>query len=715
MTVYKIFTYPVYSRLVDRVPEEIETLLPSGWKLSQHQVDTYRALTAKDGPDVVFNTAMTGDGKSLAGQLPSLVEGWKRPLFAMYPTNELIRDQHRQAAITWRIWNQYTEAVKELDSTVLDRIMEDGDFSTRGDALMSLAKNHDVVLTNPDIFHYIMQLFYRRQGKTGDAPDKLIGPLTTRYQQFTFDEFHVFETPQVVSVMNALLLIHQLTGVARRRQFLFQSATPNQLLLGYLERAGLSTQIIRGEYTHTADVPDPQQWRRILHGSDIAFSAGSVEAWLDMHLEETLIPFFVQNRPAAKGAIIVNSVAQAKRIVDRLTEALKPYGLRVGENTGFTSRSRRSNSYDCDLLVGTSTVDVGVDFQINFLLFESRDAGTFLQRLGRLGRHDSFVKDGVTHQFNEFHAHAVLPEWTCEALFQGRDKAPALLADGMETDRATLAEAIQSAFPVSTDFAEYAQRWGSLQSARVLKGFGAYVVRGQYQEAVQQLAQRYQVAFQTSMNGQFGRLRTLTESQKELVEEAVSFRGGSYFTCGVLDETEEGAEQIKSYDLFSLIANGRLEGLTAEEFWLAVDRAGMERRPLERTEPIGFLRIRGFRPERTNYRIQLERDLMNWGAERFGVATVLTGVTVECDEFVPGLNAINRKLERKALPALLCLGQQHPLEWKRRLQLPMLFPLFAFESRDGQHGTVAFGREALLMDVALRHRGIDCGGGAIII
>jgi CRISPR-associated endonuclease/helicase Cas3 len=711
----KIHTLPVYSRLADVIPSKIISKLPNQWRLSQHQVETYRVLTDPHCPDVVFNTAMTGDGKSLAGQLPSLIEGWKRPLFAMYPTNELIRDQHRQAALTWGLWNQYTESVKELDSAVLDRLMEDGDFSTRGDALMSLAKNHDVVLTNPDIFHYIMQLFYRRQGKSGDTPDKLIGPLTTRYQQFTFDEFHVFETPQVVSVMNALLLIHQLTGADRRRQFLFQSATPNQLMLGYLERAGLSAQIIHGEYIHTAEAPDLQQWRRILHGSDITFSAGSVETWLDMHLEDTLIPFFVQHRPAAKGAVIVNSVAQAKRVVERLTEILKPYDLKVGENTGFTSRTRRANSYDCDLLVGTSTVDVGVDFQINFLLFESRDAGTFLQRLGRLGRHDSFTKDGVKHQFTDFQAHAVLPQWTFEALFQGRNKEPAPLTDGMETDRAVLAEAVRWAFPSTTDFAGYVQGWGSLQSARVLKGFGAYVVRGQYQEAVQELAQRYQKAFHTSMNGQIGRLRGLTESQEVLVDEAVNFRGGSYFMCGVLDETEVGPEKIKTYDLFALIANGRLEALAEDDFWDAVKQAGLNRRIIERTDPIGFLRIRGFRPERTNYRIQIERDLMEWGADRFGTATVLTGVTVESDEFVPGLNIINHKLERRQLPALICLGQRHPLEWKAQLRLPMLFPLYAFESRDGLHGTITFGREALLLDVVLRHRGINCGGGAIII
>lgn len=402
----KIRTLPVYSRLAQILPDTVAACAPPGWRLSQHQVETYAALTRPDGPDVIFNTAMTGDGKSLAGQLPSLVEGWKRPLFAMYPTNELIRDQRRQAEQTWQRWNQYTEAIGELDSSRLDALMEDGDYTTRGDALLNLTRNYDVILTNPDIFHYIMQLFYRRQGKTGDTPDKLIGPLTTRYQQFTFDEFHVFETPQVISVMNALLLIHQLAG-NQRRQFLFQSATPNPLLRGYLERAGLSVQVVGGEYTHTAETPDPQRWRRILHRTEIHFSPGKVEDWLDAHLEDTLIPFFQRNRPAAKGAVIVNSVAQAKRVVERLRAAFQPYNLTVGENTGFTGKSQRAESYACDLLVGTSTVDVGVDFQINFLLFESRDAGTFLQRLGRLGRHSSFAKEGVEHHFQEFCAYAV--------------------------------------------------------------------------------------------------------------------------------------------------------------------------------------------------------------------------------------------------------------------------------------------------------------------
>ena len=93
-----ITTLPVYSKLADenavrqlglwdKLP-----IKPDGkrWQLSEHQVETYKALTSGQY-DVVFNTAMTGDGKSLAAQLQTLVNG--RSLLMMYPTNELVRDQ----------------------------------------------------------------------------------------------------------------------------------------------------------------------------------------------------------------------------------------------------------------------------------------------------------------------------------------------------------------------------------------------------------------------------------------------------------------------------------------------------------------------------------------------------------------------------------------------------------------------------------------------
>jgi CRISPR-associated endonuclease/helicase Cas3 len=207
----QIRTLPVYSKLADEadVPAEVAARLPEGWRLSQHQVETYQALTGGEC-DVVFNTAMTGDGKSLAGQLPALIYGWKSPLLAMYPTNELAHDQVGQLEGSREQWGADLHTAL-LDSAELDRIMDGDDYFQRGEALMGVLRNHDVVLTNPDIFHLVMQQFYVRPK---DAPDKIIGPLTQRFRHLTFDEFHIFETPQVISVLNALLFIQEISGAA---------------------------------------------------------------------------------------------------------------------------------------------------------------------------------------------------------------------------------------------------------------------------------------------------------------------------------------------------------------------------------------------------------------------------------------------------------------------------------------------------------------------
>jgi CRISPR-associated endonuclease/helicase Cas3 len=101
-----------------------------------------------------------------------------------------------------------------------------------------------------------------------------------------------------------------------------------------------------------------------------------------------------------KGAVILNSIASVKRLVPIFQELFHPHGLSVGENTGLSSQQTKLASLETDLVFGTSTIDIGVDFKINFLIYESSDAGNFIQRLGRLGRHDSFQRHGETISFH---------------------------------------------------------------------------------------------------------------------------------------------------------------------------------------------------------------------------------------------------------------------------------------------------------------------------
>ena len=700
-----IITPPVYSLLEStrNIPPAIKKKIPSGWKLSAHQLATYQALKDTD-IDVVLNTAMTGDGKSLAGQLPTLIQDHPRTILAMYPTNELIRDQLRQTAQTLRLWDRRDLHSRDLDAAHLDELAEEENLERR-DALTHLCDNHDLVLTNPDIFHYVMQQYYIRAGKKGDAPDRVINAIIHDFNQFTFDEFHIFQAPQIVSVVNALIFIHEVVGEVRPKKFLFLSATPEDLLLRYLDRAGLSYQHIQGTYTHAWKNDDPTHWRRILHGSTIRFVPQRAEEWVEAHLECILLPFFLEQRPAAKGALIVNSVASAQRIAAKLRPIFAEHGLSVGTNTGFDARATRQSSYGVDLLIGTSTIDVGVDFQINFLVFESRDAGTFLQRLGRLGRHDGFEHDGVFHQFQTFEAHALLPPWIHERLFQAEAGSAPPLAEGLEIDREQLSHILRKAFPPVNSFEQYGKLWGGIQAAQVVKGLYHPTIKSAYSGTRERLAERYKKTLRVPIGR---KISELLELEPAILEEARSFRGGGDLRCGIIDLSETVRGQVKTYELFGLLSNFELAPLEKDEFFSEVKRHGLTSREYTSENLVGYFRVKGVRPERNDVCVIFKEDLDGWESHEFGVVQVIHRVEIDAAQ-VPELFRLNKVLRRRNLVALLCLLR--PAEVARRLRLPFPFPVHRFRSRDGCEGSIVFGRQALMLELALQARpDIKCGG-----
>ena len=161
--------------------------LPAGLHPSRHQGETHVALTQGRAP-VIFNGALTGDGKSLAGLLPLLTRGdAERNVVALYPTNELLGDQARAVAAIQQQWG-LRFPVREVNSRVLDEAVAAAPTGTRGDALLRLFWNADLLLSNPDILHYVMQMFYVRKGRGGDAPDRVLGRILPLFAQVTFDD-----------------------------------------------------------------------------------------------------------------------------------------------------------------------------------------------------------------------------------------------------------------------------------------------------------------------------------------------------------------------------------------------------------------------------------------------------------------------------------------------------------------------------------------------
>jgi CRISPR-associated endonuclease/helicase Cas3 len=692
----------VYSKLAPKGDQESYI---NDCRLSLHQVRTYQLLDDRN-LDVVFNTAMTGDGKSLAAYLSALRQN--RCTMGLYPTNELSRDQERQIAgyVARLSLAPFKQRVCRFDAEQLTELADDHAV-TRQTELLRQITDREILLANPDIYHLLMNGYYLRQH---DARDKMFDPLIKNFELTVFDEFHIFSAPQIVSVVNAMLLVRATHGTGRK--FLFLSATPSVQMLQYLERAGLRYKLVTGEYLHAladeASSIDPDVYRCITRQIELFFDPikrpdKTAEAWLLENVETAILEFFRQH-PGSRCAVILNSVGAVKRCVRKLTPLLTRSGLSVGENTGFSTQDERRASLSKDVLIGTSTIDIGVDFQINLLIFEATDAGNFIQRLGRLGRHAGYVNEsGAEIRFTAFQAYALVPQFIHERMFEKPDElsgAPPL-REGDDYERGAFFEMLRATYPPVNEFDSYAQHWGGLQSAFVYSSLERKEIKTAYEDVREILRNDYESTFKFKLDSQLSRMWRYERNPKEkaILEVARSFRGGSALQCGVIDLTvEAGPQQFKTYELPGLLTNCVIAGvLTEEDFKKRAEAAGVAISKFRFCHL--FLAICDYRQEPARWRFFLPTDLND--PERNPVldaVKVFKGFEISQTESEYE-NQINKRL--KTIPLVNYIVRNNSFETKLRLSLPQLFPLYHLDDRYTINDPkpiycVAFGQEALL-------------------
>ena len=705
----QITTLPVYSKLADAAEVQATFKRELPVQLSQHQLETYRALMSPD-VDVVINTAMTGDGKSLAGQLPLLMN--KYNTLALFPTNELAQDQLRSSEITLPQWGNVIRDVTQVSGPILDDLLDAAEHLSRGDVLLRELKNHALVLSNPDMLHAITQFFYQQFGR---AATHVVSKLPMLFDQLTFDEFHIFDAAQITAVLTGLLFLYE--QAQHPFKTLFLSATPDERLLAPLHRLGFGSRLRviepqrEGWYIHGAD--PGAGWRQILRGTSITFVPKTAEEWLAAGVQQVLLPWFQQHGKGAKAAIIVNSVATALRLVEQL-RAVLPAHLHVEPNTGLNGRSTRKASYDADILVGTSTVDVGVDFHINLLIFEASSAATFMQRLGRLGRHADYTDpNGARHPFHEYKAVALVPLFIYERLTKEIDDQPAKLHEGDVIQRDVLGQIVdQGVFLPPTDFKHYARFWGRFQAAKVMSMLSEKHVKVPYADVRSRLEERYHLLTTARMGTAIRDWRSYRDTGDELlVQEAQAFRGGNTFPCGVF---KPGEGEVLSYDLFWLLTNVRLELLSKQAFHAAASTLNISAQPAWIKRQLFFFRWLGLLDQREYVTVKLTPTASHWGEERQHTAQVLPGFTLD-GGIQPFVHALNDVLIVHPTVALL-IPDFEPQQARRKLYLTTNIPLLSYSNAavgDPRTGTIAFGRSALLLDSHLRYRKLSGDGGPI--
>ena len=643
----------------------------SGIKLATHQQAVWDAIQNPE-VQVVFNTALTGDGKTLAGLLPAVKERrlLGKGLFA-YPTNELIRDQVRQFS-EWSRRLNVTPTVGQLNSSHLSALMREEGFD-KTETLQTVASDNDIVLTNPDIFTLINRFYYdQRWGNIAKTAQKWFA----QYRYIVFDEFHIFNAPQATNVLDGIAFIRANSTDRYSTKFLFLSATPDKLLLKALNKAGIISKEVQGSYAHGLEQSTTH--RRILHEVQLELvasqqSIGGIENWIGENLQ--VISQFFAKHPESKGLIIANSVFAAKRLVKILKET-PACNVSLGENTGLTGAEVRKYSMGAQLIVATSTVDVGVDFAINFLVYESLDAGSFIQRLGRLGRHQGF---------STYKAIALVPEWV-------RDKFSELFVDESEIDRESFFEAVRErVYQKPQEFQGYVNRWGSaLCSLR-------YVRLDKQKEQYQTLLERYpqevkSLISETGKMPNWGFLKFL-KNHEIIIKDLETFRGAGQLDVWMHDPETKA---VTSMNLLRL--------LSGTDFYLINECEAKQiseclKLPFYKNNlglyacVEGYLKV--YETVMLHFTHYLDALNINEAQERQGF---------RLDARHPNIKQINDKLEY--LPLTTCVADPNEFgnntaALRRRYTLPALFDLQIVCDRSGTKYPVAFGLDALLLDSLL--------------
>ncbi len=686
---------PVYSRLAgERDLKGLDVIKLPGQlrhQLRYHQAQTWQAFESSDA-EVIFDTALTGDGKSLAGQLPMLVDD--RYALLMYPTNELIRDQEKQVAKHLEMFN-LKRSYQLMYSELITEEVEKLGLSNRSSTILGWLKNRDYILSNPDLFHLMSSYNY------GSNQDKreFVYQIPEAFNYFLFDEFHIFGPPQVISVVN-ILNYHKVAHPDRKLKYVFLSATPTRMFKRLLENGGFKVKEVKGEYSslpapgYTAK-PIVQPVSLHLH----SLSDKGAYAWAEEHLQE-LIDFYRTNRKA-RGVFIVNSVATAKRLVAYYRHELQDKGIiQVGENTGLTNPEERRDAMEnpeVQLIVATSTVDVGVDFRINLLIFESYNAGTFIQRLGRLGRHEGW---------DEYRAYALLPDWIV-------DRFASHFNDGSEVERVKLLEAVREQdefttvkdtvttvkpiFQPDQEYRHYTGCWGGLQTAHIIVSAEDWKV-GKFgrNEFTQDLRKQYNAVYRHGtdkdwIGKQVRRYRAIAndEDERKILAELNSFRGRSPLDCGIFDETDG---HFKRYDLFFLLANTNFRPLSEERFRRMMEDHNQKFERYRSRELQLYVHLESYVEERENFSLESVYSF----SKKLNQVHVYDNFMIQ-DSRVLASHLDNSVNERLAELSLVCLvAEGKPKDFKRQNGLHSLFPVYQVKDDDGIEYSIVFGLDALL-------------------
>lgn len=696
----------------------------------EHQLNSLKAVEfamSEKRTLAIINASVTGSGKTLANYAYSLLHR-PTPTIGIYPTNELIRDQERSLIDRGIDANELIR----LDSVELDLWQQQLQAHAHAQVLHVITGNwtefKPLVLTNPDILYLLMYNLYAYHRPYLAYRERVLLNIINNYPILVFDEFHLYNVKQEA---NAAFIAATAARLAPEKPhiFIFSSATPDlSRLKNYLQRVNIEICSV-----HT---PPSASGELVCEPIDIEILPADLSHWLGRETIEKefgRVLHFLEKYPAGRGVFILDSVYEAKLLAQSLANH---FGWdQVGELHGYLDADARRGALERRFTVGTTTIDVGVDFTgkqaKDFIVFEARSAEQFMQRLGRIGRQ----RRG--HQEVPNYALALVPEYVSNAL---QEKYATLLQSPV-CSREDFSSAIRDAYTSPNLFTGYLTKYAPLEATaaanRIIKLYNTDI-QPEYTETLKQTVidlfphrDGSPFIFDSLRRRQWYIWKCLGDSktqswningktvERETIyfRELEQFRGSSDLSCAIYDLLDEarGFFPFKIYHLPFVVRRTQFREIEEEAFLKHLGRF-QERFPdkkekvetfeksLRKQQVLNYVVVRELvegAPQKLNFELDLGEAIDSTEQlYRFTTLQMHLQALPPCS--VENANEAIRKVNHET-GWLGWVSQQSPYDLARIHKLPPLFELFPLNvfgagGGESKYWSLALGLSAIFMD-----------------
>jgi len=653
-----------------------------GFRPYEHQYQSEKVIKGKNKL-FCFNCSPTGSGKTLSWLKPALDEGMN--VIAIYPTNALISDQVDNAnQLIKKYFKNRGHEVICITSSSIYKIRQE---SYNGEANVSNGKiiahiierslfknnNSTIVMTNPDIFTLAMKDIYR---------DKYLSSIFNHFEMVVMDEFHLADIKQKNFMLYLFHCMYDLPEtISRAKKFYFLSATPDDMVIKRIKDAiGIEPLVIEssGKAVSRNECME-KDYRMVMPPVDLDFKSSKIfstfEELCGEHLEAT-----IQFCRQGKTVIMLDGIHEVDVLYHELKE--NTHDLNIERIDGFHRQDLLEKLKRFDVLVSNSSVEVGIDFHVDQIIFTGYNKSSLIQRLGRLRNKDV----------------------ECKAICYTSDRIAGYLNRIRQNlDRDQFKLELDKIFKDTSNPDSFTWRYSPVEAYDYAKNVANKLPSDKRTDYAKLTEERINKHFYYQFGMKLGRndLERLKNWHKKDMIDTLRFYRGSDIQLMVYDITESKA---KIYSLFYLLRwgkvdfvdkNGFLKGIPPEEIDFALK--------YERFVS-GFCIYRGKNDEPRSAYLKANSP------ELFAIVNtpessrnpeMISGFTVQISKG-PAENSIsllNDSLSKRKLLCMIIDGNTY--ENKNLYSLGdffFLYPLYAA----GKEQSVAFGNDALYLDCFLK-------------